>query len=585
MKKVLFSIFILVGLFCCYTSISNASDDNVTESLSITWGLNQAGNGGYTQIDNLDMSCSRGDHFVIIGSFSLDENYYKPRYYITTRDAIVKYIRSGTDVSFEDYWSGSDGTERYHEAGTGTFTSVHSTGTISDVRDSDTNLWDCTGVKNIASSPATINGYRLVNLRWTNISTTYKEPWFNDCVDLPTFAHNLSIGMYEDRTANDYPFLQNVPSTVDFWQATNFSFSSLESELLRNELFNYYSSGEVSDTTLWDTRSLYKSWSIEDTYDKPSSSVIPAPVFQNVYSYDSTGYISSLHFHLENFDAYSKLWSDMFESANDINSYSLEYVYRYGYFQDFEPLDKQTVIDGFKAQSFGGYNPTFTDWQHGSMSLVDGQFINFYGNDDSESILNYKYIKPLMPDFSNYSSKFSSHDDKLCFNNQVLKRFNTTLFHKYSQIDFAVRVVCSGGYSKWYVYHYNSLDAVKLSGDNYGVTLGNGSDDYYTADDYYNDDSDNEKHGNHQTDNDSESSSSSSKGLISWLFDKIGFGRLGDALSSMFNSIVGLFRSLIDGIGSIPSFLGQVFTWLPNWFSVLFSCSLGLVILFRIIGR
>lgn len=281
MKKLFLGFFIIVGLFLGYTSISNASDDNITESLSITWGLNQANNGGYTQIDNLDMSCSRGDHFVIIGSFSLDENYYKPMYWVTTRDAIVKFIRSGTDVSFEDYWSGSDGTDRYHEQGTGTFTSVYSKGTISDVRDDVANLWDCTGVKNISSSPATINGYRFVNLRWTDLSTTHKEAWFNDCVDLPTFANNLSKGMYEDRTSNDYPFLQNVPATVDFWQATNFSFTSLESELLRNELFNYYSSGEVSDSTLWDTRSLYKSWSIEDTYDKPSGSVIPAPVFPN----------------------------------------------------------------------------------------------------------------------------------------------------------------------------------------------------------------------------------------------------------------------------------------------------------------
>ena len=230
MKKVFFGIFIIVGLFCCYTSISNASDDNITESLSITWGFNQAGNGGYTQIDNLDMTCSRGDHFVIIGNFSVGEDYHKPLYYITTRDAIVKYIRSGTDVSFEQYWSGSDGTERYHEEGTGTFTSVHSTCTISDVMDTDANLWDCTGVKNIVSSSATINGYRLVNLRWSNNSTTHKESWFNDCIDLTTFSHNLSKGYYEDRSANDYPFLQNVPATVDYWLGTNFSFSSAGSE-------------------------------------------------------------------------------------------------------------------------------------------------------------------------------------------------------------------------------------------------------------------------------------------------------------------------------------------------------------------
>ena len=127
MKKLFFGIFIIVGLFCCYTSISNASDDDITESLSITWGFNQSNGGGYTQIDNLDMTCSRGDHFVIIGSFSLDEDTYRlPFYWITTRDAIVKYIRSGTDVSFEDYWSGSDGSDRYHEAGTGTFSSVYS---------------------------------------------------------------------------------------------------------------------------------------------------------------------------------------------------------------------------------------------------------------------------------------------------------------------------------------------------------------------------------------------------------------------------------------------------------------------------
>lgn len=163
------------------------------------------------------------------------------------------------------------------------------------------------------------------------------------------------------------------------------------------------------------------------------------------------------------------------------------------------------------------------------------------------------------------------------FSNARLNLLNG-LMGAYTELDIYVRAVNGNNSSAWVCIQHNRLN----SGD---VTQSGGT---YT--DYGNDVNDNDPDSWSYDSDDEGNKWHIQTGIengnwLDQLFSGSVLGGFVDAIKSFVSSLISVLNVCISGIGQIPSMIGSVFTFLPSWFGVLFACSLGVVILFRFLGR
>lgn len=595
MKKGLF-IFAFCFIFLALSplvvrasdTLSNSDKGTLSNCLYITYGLIDPDGGGCDTLRELKFTCARGDKFVVIQQPSgRDGLSYEGDYFVTTLRAIEKYLANyrptlhvsntasaagvEADPTFTYYWSNKVNDE---EVGTMRLT-------ITDYR-ADTSYdhlnkkWYVTGFSNpivmVSDHVTGSYGFRYAPSRNN----------FNYLVDgsIKYVQNLIDMQMYGSSPTSDPDYLVSwvdCPAPYDLW---TLPFSDAWDDWVGAQ-----SSG------IWD----YYRDGIDSQYLNPSSSDFSPDSFdkwtyndhlENIdfkveYDYDKSGWISKVYLVPTPATVDYINTDPRFTNKNNLR---FEYYYKYGAFSRYIILKYHT----FKDCEIVGSEPLYSQIVTGTKTVnVDDLTIVLYDSEDpTRSILDRNSFASLFPDLAAQdSSVFDSAHKKDSYNNQVKQRFDNTLFHKFMELEFHVRLNYSGSVSHWYNFKYNNLSIADGTGKNMGVyTSNNGGVENWDIDDDYNVD-----HGNDLYDSDlgedGTLTPSSDSGFFTWLFNKIGFARIGEVVTQFFNSIMAMLQSLLNGMGQIPLVVSKVFVWLPEWFITLFSCGLGLVVIFRIIGR
>lgn len=597
MKKGLF-IFAFCFLFLGLSPLVVRASDTLSDSnkgtmsncLYITYGLIDPSGHGSDTLRELKFTCARGDKFVVIQQPSgRDGMSYEADYFVTTKRAIEKYLAEyrpnlhvnpteaielgrEPDPTFTKYWSTLVNDE---EVGTMRVT-------LKDYRahtsmDHNTNKWY---VDSFSTTPNTLvtdsitgtYGFRYAPSRigWN---------WLVDgSVDYVQDSINIGVyGNYPDSDP-DYiiPWIEES-APYDLW---TLPFSDDWDEWVGSEssgIWDYYRDG-IDSQYLNPGQSDFS----PDSFDKWTyNDHLENIDFKVEYDYDKSGWISKVYL-VPSPATVDYINNDpRFTNKNNLR---FEYYYKYGAFSRYIILKNHT----FKDCEIAGSDPVYSQIVTGTKTVnaADLSIVLYDSEDSARSILDRNTFASLFPDLASQdSSVFASEHEKDSYNNQVKQRFDKTLFHKFMELEFHVRLNYSGSVSHWYNFKYNNLSIADGTGKNMGVyTSNNGGVENWDIDDDYNVD-----HGNGLYDSDlgedGTLTPSSDSGFFTWLFNKIGFARIGEVVTQFFNSIMAMLQSLLNGMGQIPLVVGKVFVWLPEWFITLFSCGLGLVVIFRIIGR
>lgn len=152
------------------------------------------------------------------------------------------------------------------------------------------------------------------------------------------------------------------------------------------------------------------------------------------------------------------------------------------------------------------------------------------------------------------------------------------LMGAYTELDIYVRAVNGNNSSAWVCIQHNRLNNgdVTTSGGtytDYGNDVNNNNPDSWS---YDSNDEGNKWHIQTGIENGN---------WLDQLFSGSVLGGFVDAIKSFVSSLISVLNVCVSGIGQIPTLIGSVFSFLPSWFGVLFACSLGVVILFRFLGR
>ncbi len=597
MKKGLFIFafcFLFLGLSPLVVRASNTLSDSdkgtLTNCLYITYGQIDPDGNGCDTLRELKFTCARGDKFVVIQQPSgRDGMSYEADYFVTTKRAIEKYLAEylpnlhvnpteaielglEPDPTFTKYWS-----TLVNEDQIGTMHVTLRDYTAHTSMDDNTGKWF---VDRISTTPNTLvtdsitgtYGFRYAPSRisW-NWLVDGSIDYVQDSIDIGVY------GNYPDSdpdylvpwTSSAAPYdLWTLPFTDD-WDNWVGAQSSGIWDYYRDGIDSQYLNPAQSDFS----PDSYDKWTYNDHLENID--------FKVEYDYDKSGWISKVYL-VPSPATVDYINNDpRFTNKNNLR---FEYYYKYGAFSRYLILKYHT----FKDCEIAGSDPLYSQIVTGTKTVnVEDLTIVLYDSDDpSRSILDRNAFSSLFPDLSAQdSSIFDSAHKKDSYNNQVKERFDNTLFHKFMEIEFYVRLNYSGSVSHWFNYKYNNLSIADGTGKNMGVyTSNNGGVENWDIEDDYNID-----HGNGLYDSDlGEDGSltpSSDSGFFTWLFNKIGFARIGEVVTQFFNSIMAMLQSLLNGMGQIPLVVSKVFVWLPEWFITLFSCGLGLVVIFRIIGR
>lgn len=598
MKKGLF-IFAFCFLFFSLSPLVVRASDTLSDSdkgtmsncLYITYGLIDPDGNGCDTLRELKFTCARGDKFVIIqqpseraGAWS-----YEGDYLVTTKRAIEKYLSSyypylhvssaeamelgrEPDPTFREYWS-----TLVNDNEVGTMHVTLKDYDCSTSKDKSTGKWY---ISSISSSPKLIiEDYITGEYGFRHEASRNNWNWFVDG-SIEYVQSSLGIGVYGNYPSSDPDYL--VPWTsvsapydlwtlpfTDDWDNWKGSQSSGIWDYYRDGIDSQYLNPAQSDFS----PDSFDKWTYNDHLENID--------FKVEYDYDNSGWISKVYL-VPSPATVDYINNDpRFTNKNNLR---FEYYYKYGAFSRYTIVKKHT----FKDCEIVGSDPLYSQIVTGTKTVnsADLTIVLYDSEDPTRSILDRNSFASLFPDLASQdSSVFSSEHEKDSFNNQVKQRFDKTLFHKFMELEFHVRLNYSGSVSHWYNFKYNNLSIADGTGKNMGVyTSNNGGVENWDIDDDYNVD-----HGNDLYDSDlgedGTLTPSSDSGFFTWLFNKIGFARIGEVVTQFFNSIMAMLQSLLNGMGQIPLVIGKVFVWLPDWFITLFSCGLGLVVIFRIIGR
>lgn len=595
MKKGLF-IFAFCFLFLGLSPLVVRASDTLSDSnkgtmsncLYITYGLIDPSGHGLDTLRELKFTCARGDKFVVIQQPSnrAGDLPYEGDYFVTTKRAIEKYLASyfpylhvnptetiehgrQPDPTFTEYWSTlvndeEVGTMRVTLTDYSAHTSMdNNTGKLyvdSISTTPNTSVPDCiTGTYGFRYAPSRIG--------WN---------WLVDG-NIDYVLDSINRGIYGNYPSSDPDYLvpwTSASAPYDLWTLP-----------FTDDWYNWMG---AQSSGIWD----YYRDGIESQYLNPAStpfspdsyskwdyySHLEDIVFEVSYDYDKSGWISKVYL----IPTAESL--DYIKNLNETGRF--EFYYKYGAFSQYTITKKHTFDD----DEIVGTSPIYSEYVTGTKTLVlDDLTICLYDRDNpSQSIILGDKFSSFFPSLDKQDpSIFSSEHEKESFNNQVKERFDKTFFHKFMDFEFHVRLNCGGTVSRWFTYKYNKLYLADGTGKNMGVYTSDGEGELWDMNDDYNNDHGSDLYGSPggSPGGSSGGSSSSDSGFFTWLFNKIGFSRIGDVVTHFFNSIMGMLRSLLNGMGQIPLVVSKVFVWLPEWFITLFSCGLGLVVIFRIIGR